>query len=656
MQQNMSSSDGSGANTLGRSFSQGYRPDIDGLRAIAVSIVVLFHAFPHLLPGGFVGVDIFFVISGYLISSIILRNIERKQFSVSHFYGARVRRLFPALFVVLVACAAIGWFELLPEEYEELGKQIVGGSGFVSNLVLWAGTGYFDKAASTKPLLHLWSLGIEEQFYLIWPAALVFVARWRIGALTLTTAFAVLSFLANVLGIHYGRVDHDFTATFYAPYTRFWELMAGALIAQLGTRYSLSRSQAHWAGLFGLALIAIASLTFASDLYYPGWSGVVPVAGASLIIGAGSQSWANRYLSCRPMVWIGLISYPLYLWHWPLLVFTSYVLTPFSDVDRLGSVALSIILAAATFVLIERPIRFGSRRLAQTIVSCVLMVSVACFGAFVWWQNGVPQRLPVMALFDKDLWPDTMAAWKAASCTISSASEKSLSCPQKFDPAKKTLVLWGDSYASHLVPGFQTYFGKEYNVVTLAASGCAPIVNTPYEAFRIDLTAVSRLNPQIAQNCPEGNADALNVVAKLKPNRVVLAGAWDTYRWQMLERTISALRALGIADIMLVGPPPIWQTTLQRELYKAYSQSIPHALPTRLAAGSIGVSPHSFEVDRQVREWSQRMGLTYISLTDRLCNNDGCVALLGKEQHPVAIDNSHFTVWASEFVVSTFPR
>jgi peptidoglycan/LPS O-acetylase OafA/YrhL len=647
-----------------------YRPDIDGLRAVAVSIVVFFHAFHDLLPGGFVGVDVFFVISGYLISSIILRDIERKRFSFVHFYAGRVRRLFPALFVVLVACAAIGWFELLPDEYEELGKHIVAGAGFVSNFVLWAGTGYFDTAASTKPLLHLWSLGIEEQFYLLWPAALVLAARWRIAALTLATAIAALSFLANVLGIHYGGIGHDSTATFFAPYTRFWELMAGALVAQLGGRYSLSSGQANWAGLLGIALIAVASLTFSSSLYYPGWSGLMPVAGACLIIAAGPGSWVNRYLACRPMVWIGLISYPLYLWHWPLLVFGAYVLIPFSDLDRLGAVALSVVLAAATYLFIERPIRFGSRRLAQAVVSCALMTSVASFGVFVWWQNGVPQcslvalfqkdaghtEPSIMALFHKDLGPDTMAAWEAASCSISSGPEKALTCPQRLDPSKKTLLLWGDSYAKHLIPGIQAHFGKEYNVVVLAASGCAPIVDTPYEAFRIDRELVSRLNPRIAQQCPEGNTDALAVAARLKPDRVVLALAWETYRWHLLERTITALRDLGIADIAVVGPPPVWQTTLQRVLYKAYSQSNSHALPTRLPAGPIGVSPRPFELDREVREWSLRRGLTYISLTDRLCNPEGCVALLGKEHHPVAFDASHLTVPASQFVVSTFPR
>src|SRR5262249_21193932 len=154
-----------------------------------------------------------------------------------------------------------------------------------------------------------------------------------------------------------------------------------------------------------------------------------------------------------------------------------------------------------------------------------------------------------------------------------------------FDPSKKTLLLWGDSYAKHLIPGFQAHFGKDYNVIVLAESGCAPIVDTPYEAFRIDRELVSRLNPRIAQECPEGNTDALAVAERLNPERVVLALAWETSRWPMLEKPTAALREAGIADIAVVGPPPVWQTTLQREVYKAYSESVPHALPSRLPAG-----------------------------------------------------------------------
>ena len=203
-----------------------YRPDIDGLRAIAVLSVVIFHAFPKLIPGGFVGVDIFFVISGFLISTILFENIRDNTFSFTEFYSRRIRRIFPALFLVLLACYVFGWFALLPDEFMQLGKNIAAGAGFVSNFVLWSQSGYFDSAAELKPLLHLWSLGIEEQFYIIWPLMLWFASKRGLNVLTLTIVLAVVSF---ALCIFRGR--YDAISAFYSPQTRFWELLIGAVVA-----------------------------------------------------------------------------------------------------------------------------------------------------------------------------------------------------------------------------------------------------------------------------------------------------------------------------------------------------------------------------------------------------------------------------------------
>jgi peptidoglycan/LPS O-acetylase OafA/YrhL len=203
-----------------------YRPDIDGLRAIAVLLVVGFHAFPEWLKGGFVGVDIFFVISGYLISRIILTDIHRQQFSFGHFYAKRIKRIFPALIVVLTACFGFGWFVLLPDEFKELGKHIAGGAGFVANFVLWGESGYFDNQAELKPLLHLWSLGIEEQFYFMWPILLIVVTKKRYNVLGLLLVLILASFMFNIRS-----VNADPVSDFYSPLTRFWELMAGALLA-----------------------------------------------------------------------------------------------------------------------------------------------------------------------------------------------------------------------------------------------------------------------------------------------------------------------------------------------------------------------------------------------------------------------------------------
>jgi peptidoglycan/LPS O-acetylase OafA/YrhL len=203
-----------------------YRADIDGLRAIAVLAVVIFHAFPDLVKGGFIGVDIFFVISGYLISTIIFENLDKDTFSFSEFYTRRIKRIFPALILVLVTCYIFGWFILLPEEFKRLGKHITAGAGFISNIIFWREADYFDNAADTKPLLHLWSLGIEEQFYIVWPLLLWLSWKCKLNLLKITTVIAIVSFVLNLKGI-----KQDAIATFYAPHTRFWELLSGSLLA-----------------------------------------------------------------------------------------------------------------------------------------------------------------------------------------------------------------------------------------------------------------------------------------------------------------------------------------------------------------------------------------------------------------------------------------
>lgn len=203
-----------------------YRPDVDGLRAIAVLAVVFFHAFPSLIRGGFVGVDVFFVISGYLISTIIFENLDRGTFSFSEFYARRIKRIFPALILVLVACFVFGWFVLLADEYKQLGKHIAASAGFISNIIFWNEAGYFDNAQETKPLLHLWSLGIEEQFYILWPLVIWVIWKRKFNLLTITFFLAIASFMLNLKG-----VQQDAVATFYSPQTRFWELLSGSLLA-----------------------------------------------------------------------------------------------------------------------------------------------------------------------------------------------------------------------------------------------------------------------------------------------------------------------------------------------------------------------------------------------------------------------------------------
>jgi len=340
-----------------------YRPDIDGLRAVAVLSVVAFHAAPSRFAGGFVGVDIFFVISGYLISTIIFENLARGTFSFREFYSRRIKRIFPSLIVVLCAVGAFGWYVLFTDEFAQLGKHISAGAGFVSNLALWSEAGYFDASAERKPLLHLWSLGIEEQFYIAWPLLAWLAWRKQFG-LSLVTSFLLLgSFVLNV-----SSIQSDPVGTFYSPLTRIWELLAGSLVAwHVGQRRNLSGSglalarRANVLSFSGMSILAIAFILLHTHRAFPGWWALLPVIGSALVIVAGPSAWFNRTLLSRSvMVWFGLISYPLYLWHWPLLSFIEILdLRSWDREARFGAVILAIVLAWLTYRFVERPLRHG---------------------------------------------------------------------------------------------------------------------------------------------------------------------------------------------------------------------------------------------------------------------------------------------------------
>ncbi|MEY3513223.1 MAG: hypothetical protein RL420_246 [Pseudomonadota bacterium] len=296
-----------------------YRPDIDGLRAIAVLSVVIFHAFPEYLGGGFIGVDVFFVISGFLITSLILREQREERFSLKHFYARRIRRIFPALSLVLGFGLVAGWICLNFMEYKQLTKHTGSSAIFITNFMLLREAGYFDNAADTKPMLHLWSLAIEEQFYLAWPLVLMFfkrLPRWLFPALVVL----LLSSLGYSLSLVFkGNFEYDF----YSPLSRSWELLLGASLAfGVSRQVAIPTSWRNMAGWVGLVFIFISACFLDKNMPFPGYWALPPTVGAALILFAGMQSNLNRVLlASRPLVAIGLISYPLYLWHWPLLSF-----------------------------------------------------------------------------------------------------------------------------------------------------------------------------------------------------------------------------------------------------------------------------------------------------------------------------------------------
>ena len=428
-----------------------YRPDIDGLRAVAVLLVVGFHAFPEWIHGGFIGVDIFFVISGYLISTIIFENLEKNRFSFLDFYSRRIRRIFPALILVLSFCFLMGWFLLTPKEFDQVGQHLVGGVGFISNFIFWKNSGYFDNLAELKPLLHLWSLGIEEQFYIIWPI-LLWLA-WRVGIrfITITIGLLAFSFLFNIF-----EVNQDLVADFYNPISRFWELLIGATLAY-SVLYNKSVTEylkpyQNIASCFGFLLIFITACILNKVSLFPGWWAVMPTIGTALIILSTSGFLNRTVLSSRFMVWCGLISFPLYLWHWPILSFLRIIWGSTPPVlFRVYAVCFGVFFSWLTYRYIERPIRYG--RHIKTILLVIMMLLVGTLGYWSKQMNGLEQR------FNK---PPLRIEAGEYDCT-----KQPLEKPCQFGnlSSKKIIVLYGDSHAGHLTKALNNAIGNKYKVI-----------------------------------------------------------------------------------------------------------------------------------------------------------------------------------------------
>lgn len=469
-----------------------YRPEIDGLRAIAVLSVILFHAGLNAVPGGYLGVDIFFVISGYLITSIISTEMERGKFTFAAFYERRARRILPALIVVLLACFPFVLIFMLPREVIEFSKSVIAVSVFVSNVFFWAQSGYFDKAGELKPLLHTWSLGVEEQFYLAFPILLMVALRFgrkRAGML-----FAAIA-AASILYAQFGPQTKE--ATFYLIPSRIWELLSGALLSLWPTdklRAKLPASMLDILAVAGLALIAY-GLFRHGEIRYPGFRALPPVLGACLIIAfASARTGTGRILGSRIPVWIGLVSYSAYLWHQPLFVFARL-----SGFDRpnvgvaFALTAFSLVLAALTYRFVEQPARDRSwlKKPALIALSSLGLSGLAGASIAAIATNGFEKQglyfssddtRRLYQLLERNTQGDFIRDMGSdGDCVFwmtqfePAAWGRLVDCSKRFGPA--TVVL-GDSHGMNIYNAlFRNNYGKF--VVGLVGPGCRPWARTP---------------------------------------------------------------------------------------------------------------------------------------------------------------------------------
>jgi len=494
-----------------------YRRDIDGLRALAVVSVVLYHAGVRWFGGGYAGVDVFFVISGYLITKYVNEKIQDGTFSIIEFYERRVRRIMPALFFLLIIASVLAYFALLPTELDSFSRSEIATTLFVPNILLYREAGYFDAAAKLKPLLHLWSLGVEEQFYIFLPLTMVVAGRggrrW-----TLATLYV---FFASSLVLSILAVSSQPNAAFYLVPFRAWELLLGSLIG-IGAFPSAASPQLRNAlSAIGLASVLASFLLYTPDTPFPGMAALLPCVGAGLVIygnEAGTTA-AGRLLSWRPMVGIGLISYSLYLWHWPLMVFGEQFLgRPLTRMEIAFVVLLSLLAAIASWKFVEQPFRKRIAGASRPALFCTLgavagfVVLVAAVGIA---DHGLPQRIPEQALQYASGRTDRDREITACNTSVERIQRGEF-C--RLGPAKTNrvdFVVWGDSHADAIAPAFRALANEAGSSGWLISHpGCAPL---------LDVVRVSR----DASGCDRFNEVVISAIERYDIPTVFLVGRWE---------------------------------------------------------------------------------------------------------------------------------
>lgn len=492
----------------------GNRRDIDGLRALAVIPVVLFHFGFSTFSGGFVGVDVFFVISGFLITSILFREISAQRFSFVDFWARRARRIIPALSVVLLVTLALGWLLLTAKDFSELGRTVRYQALFVSNILFMREDGYFEPASELKPLLHTWSLAVEEQYYIFFPLLMALLMRhvrhWR----WMLFAVLVLSF-----GLNIAYIERKPDVAFFSLPTRAWELLCGAMLAVLPASKQSVRPWLYQAvGLAGLASVLVAVFCFDRTTEFPGWAALLPVLGATAMIWSGAQgpTWVASVLSARALVWVGLISYSFYLWHWPVYVYANAIsIDGIQPLEAIGWIALALGLAWLSWRFIELPFR-EKRLLAgrRSVLAggLLTMAALAVTGSAVRSADGVPQRITGKALEYAQSRDWKAGQMKCMLVTSDKKLDKACLIGGKPDvPATK--LFWGDSHSAALLPAIEHNALRDGHPVWLySMSACPPI-----------------LSDDPRQRCKDFNEQTMERVRSLGIKDVVLASNWSLY-------------------------------------------------------------------------------------------------------------------------------
>jgi peptidoglycan/LPS O-acetylase OafA/YrhL len=611
-----------------------YRPDIDGLRALAVLPVVLFHAGFSWFPGGYVGVDVFFVISGYLITALIHEEMMRQEFSLVRFYERRIRRIFPALFVMLSACWLAAVCLFIPRDFIDFGKSAWAAALSVSNFLFWRETGYFDAPASLKPLLHTWSLGVEEQFYILFPLLLAVIYRYA-GKHRKPIIFAValLSFLASVWETAM-RPD----AAYYLLPSRAWELMAGSLLAVAGIPALRNHMLRNLVAVSGLLLILIPVFVYSEHIPFPGVAALAPVLGAVMLIHSGqADTCVSRILKFKALVFIGLISYSLYLWHWPIIVFTKYrALESLSATTGAILVAASFIAAWVSWKWVEQPFRKRKAHSASAgrivVTGMCAMSFIVAIGLMAVLTDGLPQRLSPEAQRYASMMDEKryFGIYDRGGCFLDyhqSVADYRPECAEfPEDEDHINVLIYGDSFAAHLYPGLAEVGRPGIEVRQYTATSCRPFpvgdawCDTIYQNF-------------FSKVLPESETDVILVSAYWTPLYRRLGAAEFSRR---LSETIAQIKKYG-KHVVLAGQSP------------TYRRAIPYMLLVRqVFDGDFYASAASGKViNAELKKIANETDAVFVDFYNYACNGKSCLAALNGE--PLYWDFAHMTLAGSKY-------
>lgn len=615
-----------------------YRREIDGLRALAVVAVILYHAGLQRFAGGFVGVDVFFVISGYLITSIILTEHHSKRFTLLGFYERRARRILPALFVVMLACLPFAWLWMTPSDLKTFSASLTAVSTFASNILFFRESGYFDSAVELKPLLHTWSLAVEEQYYVLFP--LFLIATWRLGKKRLAWCLLAIALASLALAQWGSHASPD--ATFYLLPTRGWELLIGALIAihmlQNDSSALIGNVPARqFLSLLGLALILYSIFEFDKSTPFPSLYALLPTVGTGLIVlFAQSPTFVGALLSTRLFVGLGLISYSAYLWHQPLFAFARIYLghSP-SNAIVLTLSAVALGLAYVVWRYVEVPMRDKKRVTRRLIFTLALVFSVgfSIVGVIGYAKNGFESRLSsaqrTVASFSNY---EHDSIYRDRSCFLGGEQTyRDFAAICKNSGANDTaIVLWGDSHAAALSSGLIVSAG---NVAQFTASACPPLLGETFSD---------------RPNCEGINRYVLEQVRLLRPKAVFLHADWEWYTGyykglkltDALDRTIKALlQASPTTKVVVIGSVPQWNPTLPITMLR---QSL--TLDREASASNDMIAGQKI-LDNQLRKVAAQNDVPFVSAIDELCDGVNCqaVAQIDGRLQPTAWDYGHLT-------------